>query len=131
MIHFALVGSIERFLSVYIEHTAGVFPLWLSPVQVHIVPVSTEKHLAGAKDLAKELQNSGIRVEVDEADETVGKKIRKAATQKAPYILVVGEKELSGEDLCIRKRGTEEQETLSKNAFIEKVQKEISEKVAW
>ncbi|MBH41383.1 MAG: threonine--tRNA ligase [Candidatus Magasanikbacteria bacterium] len=131
MIHRAILGSYERFMAVLIEHFAGAFPLWLSPVQVHIVPVSTEKHLAGAKDLAKELRDAGVRTEVDEADETVGKKIRKAATQKAPYILVVGEKELAGEDLCIRKRGTEEQETLSKNVFIEKIQKEIREKVTW
>ncbi|MCB9798703.1 threonine--tRNA ligase [Candidatus Nomurabacteria bacterium] len=128
MIHFALMGSIERFLSVYIEHTAGNFPLWLSPTQVLILPVSTEKHLNGARALADEFKRAGIRVEVDEADETVGKKIRNSAKMKIPYVLVVGEKELSGEDLTVRVRGQEEQETMPKSRFLEKISHEIAEK---
>ncbi len=128
MIHFALMGSIERFLSVYIEHTAGVFPVWLSPTQVHIIPVSTDNHLEGAIKMVNELKEQGIRVSIDKADETVGKKIRKASKQKIPYILVVGEKELSGEDLMIRIRGQEEQESISIQAFVERLQKEIKER---
>jgi len=131
MIHRAILGSYERFMAVLIEHYAGAFPLWLSPVQVHIIPVSTEKHLDGARDLAQELQNAGIRVEVDGADETVGKKIRKAAQQKAPYILVVGEKELAGEPLCIRKRGTEEQVKIDKDEWIVRIKKEITERIVF
>lgn len=125
MIHFALMGSIERFLSVFIEHTAGNFPVWLSPVQVHFIPVSNDKHLDGALAFAAELKNLGVRVQVDKADETVGKKIRKATTQKIPYIVVVGDKELEGGAWMIRVRGQEEQETHEKQAFIEKVLSEI------
>jgi threonyl-tRNA synthetase len=128
MIHFALMGSIERFLSVYIEHTAGIFPVWVAPVQVHFIPVSTDKHLEGAKKLAHEFKAVGIRTEVDEADETVGNKIRKVTKQKIPYIIVVGDKELSGEDLMIRVRGQEEQEKTSKDEFIDRVHKEIRER---
>lgn len=129
MVHFALMGSIERFLSVYIEHTAGNFPVWLAPTQVHIVPVS-EKHIDGARAMAAAFRDVGIRVDIDEADETVGKKIRNATKYKPPYILVVGDKELSGEDLTVRVRGQEEQLQMSKEAFIEKVQREVAERIA-
>ena len=112
-------------MAVLIEHYAGVFPVWLSPVQVSFLPVSTDKHLEGAKKLAQEFKDSGIRIEVDEADETVGNKIRKASKQKIPYIIVVGDKELSGEDLMIRVRGEEEQVSMSKADFVEKVKTEI------
>lgn len=125
MIHFALMGSIERFLSVYIEHTIGNFPLWLSPVQVHFIPVSNDNHLEGAKQFAGELKAQGIRVQVDSADETVGKKIRKATQQKIPYIVVVGDKELAGGEWMIRVRGKEEQESHTKNSFVEKTLQEI------
>ena len=125
MIHRALVGSPDRFMGIYIEHCAANFPVWMSPVQVHLVPVS-EKHIDGARALAAEFQSAGIRISIDEADETVGKKIRNATKGKHPYILVVGDKELSGEDMMIRVRGQEEQVTMSKEAFIEKVKKEIA-----
>lgn len=130
MIHCALLGSIERFLSVYIEHTAGNFPVWLSPVQVHIIPVSTEKHLDGARAVADELRDAGMRVSIDEADETVGKKIRNAAKQKVPYMLVVGDKEVGGGDLTVRVRGQEEQESMKKDVFIDRVKKEIADRSA-
>ena len=128
MIHFALMGSLERFLSVYIEHTAGLFPVWLSPVQVAVLPVSTDKHLDGAKQLAQELKDLGVRVDVDEADETIGKKIRKTSKQKIPYVLVVGDTELGGGDWTVRVRGQEAQETMSKQAFIDRITRDISEK---
>lgn len=127
MVHAAIMGSIERFLSILIEHHAGAFPVWLSPVQVQVAPVSTEKHTEGAEALAAELRDHGIRVFVDTADETVGNKIRKAAGQKIPYILVVGDKELSGEDLMVRVRGQEEQLKLSRAEFIGRVKKETAE----
>lgn len=129
MIHFALMGSVERFLSVYIEHTMGNFPLWLSPVQVHFIPVSNDKHLEGAKQFAHELKAQGIRVQLDSADETVGKKIRKATQQKIPYIVVVGDKELEGGAWMIRVRGSEEQISLSKEEFVQKVKQEIAGRV--
>lgn len=130
MIHAAIMGSIVRFLSIFIEHHAGAFPVWLSPVQVQVIPVSTEKHLDGARSLAQELRDAGIRVDVDELDETVGKKIRAAAKQKIPYVLVVGDKELGGEDLMVRIRGQEEQESMSKETFIARVKKETEERMA-
>ena len=130
MIHFALMGSIERFLSVYIEHTAGNFPTWLAPTQVMILPVSGEKHLEGASAFAAELEAAGIRVEVDGADETIGKKIRNTTKIKIPYILVVGDKELSGESLTVRVRGQEEQVEMSKDEFIGRLTGEIKKRVA-
>jgi threonyl-tRNA synthetase len=129
MIHRAVLGSVERFMSILIEHYAGSFPVWLSPIQVHFVPVSNENHLKGAQELMAELKNAGIRVSIDENDESVGKKIRVAAKQKTPYILVVGDSELSGEDLTIRVRGQEEQMKMSKADFVAKVLKEIEERV--
>mgnify|MGYP002639044001 CR=1 FL=1 len=128
MIHRAIVGSPERFMAILIEHHAGAFPTWLAPVQVHLVPVS-EKHIKGAQDLVKELSDAGIRVEIDEADETVGNKVRKAVGQKVPYIVVVGDKELSGDEWMIRVRGQEDQEKMKQEEFIEKVLREIKERV--
>jgi len=134
MIHAAIMGSIERFASILIEHHAGVFPTWLSPVQVQFAPVSA-KHVEGAKQLAGEFAGLGIRVQVDEADETVGNKVRKAVGQKIPYIVVVGDKELgltpstgSGQAWMIRVRGKEDQEKMSKEEFVERVLQEIKDK---
>src|SRR3989338_1584080 len=93
MLHAAIMGSIERFLSVLIEHYAGAFPVWLAPVQVALLPVSNAKHLAYGQKLAEELRQQDVRVLLDDNDETVGKKIRTAELQKIPYILVVGDKE--------------------------------------
>jgi len=106
-----------------IEHYAGAFPVWLSPYQVHFVPVS-EKHVEGARKLVEEFEAIGLRISIDEADETVGKKIRNASKQKTPYVVVVGDKELSGEDWQIRIFGQEEQISMSKEDFMKKVKEE-------
>src|SRR3989339_381095 len=127
MIHAAIMGSIERFLSILIEHYGGAFPLWISPVQVHFAPVSA-KHVEGTKKLAEEFSQLGIRIAVDDADETVGNKVRKAVAQKVPYIVVVGDKEIAGEDWMIRVRGVEKQEKMSKDEFVKKVMEEIKER---
>ena len=127
MIHFALMGSIERFLSVYIEHTAGVFPVWLSPVQVQFVPVS-EKHADGTYQLKEEFFSAGFRVQVDSADETVGNKIRKAVKQKIPYIVVVGDRELEGDEWTIRVRGQEDQEKMNKFDFLTRLSNEVKDR---
>ena len=127
MVHAAIMGSIVRFLSILIEHHAGAFPLWLAPTQIQLVPVSA-KHLGSTKELAAELASGGVRVAVDTADETVGNKVRKAVQQKIPYIVVVGDKELSGEPWTIRVRGQEEQIKLTKEEFLEKVKEEIAGK---
>lgn len=129
MIHAAIMGSIERFLSILIEHHAGAFPVWLAPVQVAILPVSSDNHTDGARELAASFEAVGIRTMVDDADETVGKKIRAAAQQKVPYILVVGDRELGGEELTVRIRGQEEQETMSKEAFLARVVEEMVGKI--
>jgi threonyl-tRNA synthetase len=107
MIHRAILGSIERFSAVLIEHYAGAFPLWLAPEQVRVVPVA-DRHLEHATSIADRLRVAGLRVEVDASGETVGKKVRAAQLVKAPYVLVVGDKEIESGALTVRRRdGTE------------------------
>lgn len=127
-IHRAPLSTHERLIGFLLEHYAGAFPVWLSPVQVQFVPVS-EKHVSGTRELENEFKNLKIRTIVDDADETVGKKVKKAVTQKIPYIVVVGDNELNGEDWTIRVRGQEEQLKMSKNDFLEKITKEIAERI--
>ncbi|MGZ4409265.1 MAG: threonine--tRNA ligase [Gaiellaceae bacterium] len=113
VIHRALLGSLERFTGILIEHYAGAFPFWLAPVQIRIIPVG-EDHRAAAREL-KEKGLAGYRVEVDERDETVGKRIRDAEIEKIPYVIVYGDME-SDASLAVRKRGGE-QSTLSLDAL--------------
>jgi threonyl-tRNA synthetase len=103
VIHRALLGSLERFIGILIEHYGGVFPFWLAPVQVRVVPVG-EGHRAPAADVAAQLRAAGYRVDVDERDETVGKRIRDAELEKIPKVVVYGDRE-SAEALAIRDRG--------------------------
>lgn len=103
MIHRIIFGSIERFIGILIEHYAGRFPLWLSPVQVRILPVS-DKYQAYAKEVSDQLQQHGIRVETDERDEKLGYKIREARLDKLPYMLILGEKEKQNRTVSIRQR---------------------------
>ncbi len=111
MIHRALLGSLERFFSILIEHYAGAFPVWLAPVQAKIIAVS-EKHIDFARQQAEELLKYDIRVEADVSDETVGNKIRKAIAQKVPYLVVVGDKEIEANKLAVRRRGQKETEQM-------------------
>jgi threonyl-tRNA synthetase len=120
VIHRALLGSMERFLGIIIEHYAGALPLWLSPVQVKILSVG-EGHIEHCKKLAIELGEAGIRAEVDDASETVGNKTRKAVNEKIPYILVVGDKEMASENLFVRKRGERELTEMGKKEFMEMI----------
>ena len=124
MIHRAILGSLERMIGILIEHYAGAFPVWLSPVQIQLVAVS-EKHKEGVLKLKQELESVGVRVALDISDETVGNKVRKAVGQKIPYIVVVGDKELDGGEWTIRVRGQEDQLKMSKEKFVEKVKEEI------
>lgn len=103
MIHRIIFGSIERFIGILIEHYAGRFPLWLSPVQVRILPVS-DKYQAYAKEVSDQLQQHGIRVETDERDKKLGYKIREARLDKLPYMLILGEKEKQNRTVSIRQR---------------------------
>lgn len=125
MIHAAIMGSIERFLSILIEHHAGAFPLWLSPVQVQVIPVA-KKHNPVAKKLTKLLTDSGLRVYHDEVDETVGYKIRKAEKMKVPYMIVVGDKEKSLTKLAIRVRGKKDVKNVTLKSWIPAVQKLVT-----
>lgn len=107
MIHRALMGSIERFVGILIEHYAGALPGWLAPVQATIVPVA-DRHVAYAAEVAERLRAEGLRVEVDAADDTVGEKIRRAITQKHPAVLVVGDSDVADQTAGLRLRGEQE-----------------------
>jgi threonyl-tRNA synthetase len=103
MIHRAILGSVERFMMVLIEHFAGAFPVWLSPVQVRVLPI-TERVLDYAKEVSGELSKSGVRLEVDEGSETLEAKIRNAQIAKIPYMVIVGDREAEQKTITIRTR---------------------------
>lgn len=127
VIHRSSVGALERIVAFLIEHYAGNFPVWLSPVQVKLIPVA-DSHIEGAEHIALEMKKVGVRVEVDKANETLGNRVRKATQEKAPYIIVVGDKEVGGEDFMVRVRGQEKQEKISPDKFMEKIVSEIKER---
>ncbi len=127
VIHRSSIGCIERTMAFLIEHYAGAFPLWLSPVQIKIISVG-EGHIEHCKKLADEFRAQNIRIELDANDETVGNKIRKARTEKIPYILVIGDKEISSDKLHINVRGQKEIIEMTKDEFFEKLKKEIAER---
>ncbi len=127
MIHRAILGSVERFLGILVENFAGAFPLWLSPVQVKIISVG-ESHIDHCKTLAKEFETSGIRTEIDDTNETVGNKIRKSSHEKVPYVLVIGDKEISSPKLSVRVRGEKDLVEIEKDEFIKNIQKKIDNK---
>ncbi len=129
MIHRAITGSPERFMGILIEHYAGAFPVWLSPVQAVIIPISEEKFGKYAHSVKTQLIASDIRATVDDSKESLGKRIREAEKQKIPYILVVGEKEEKENIVAVRQRGEEKKQTVLKiNEFLKKIAKEIREK---
>ncbi|SMB96021.1 threonyl-tRNA synthetase [Desulfonispora thiosulfatigenes DSM 11270] len=127
MIHRVVFGSIERFIGILTEHYAGAFPLWLSPVQVKILPIS-EKQISYCKELEKELKNANIRVEVDTRNEKIGYKIREAQLQKTPYMLIIGNREEESNTVGLRKRGEGDLGSVSFQEFKEKVISEVNEK---
>ena len=123
VLHIAILGSIERFIGILIEEYAGAFPLWLSPIQVIILPIS-EKQLDYAQKVNNELLKNGIRSEVDDQNETLGKKIRNWEMQKVPYIAVVGQREQDQQMVAPRKRGEGNKEAISIETFIEELKVE-------
>jgi threonyl-tRNA synthetase len=129
MVHRALYGSIERFFGVLIEHYAGAFPVWLSPVQVAMIPIS-ERHAEYANKVADQLKAIGVRVEVDARNEKMNGKIREHAMQKVPFLLVVGDKEAEAGRVNVRTRGKEKTEDMGAAEFVEKIKKLIAEKSA-
>ncbi len=104
MVHRAIFGSIERFVGVLLEHYAGLLPLWLSPVQVKVIPISPEKHGDYAREVKAHLENKGIRVELDLREERLNARVRDAELQKIPYVVVVGDKEVEGKSLSVRSK---------------------------
>src|SRR5581483_5181261 len=129
MVHRALFGSVERFFGVLIEHYAGAFPVWLSPVQVVMVPIA-ERHTEYANKVADQLKAIGVRVEVDARNEKMNAKIREHAMQKVPFMLVVGDKEAEANQVNVRTRGQEKTETVATEEFVSRIQKLIEEKAA-
>jgi threonyl-tRNA synthetase len=128
MIHRAIVGSPERFFGVLIEHYAGAFPLWISPIQAVVIPIS-EKHLDYAKQIEKELKNNNIRIELKNENETLGKKIRESEMQKIPYLLIVGDKEAEAKTVSVRERGKGDLGAMEINKFIDKIREKINKKI--
>ena len=128
VLHRALFGSFERFIALLIEHYAGAFPTWLSPVQVMVIPVSEENFGAYALEVKGKLLAAGVRVKLDSSAEGLGKKIRDAEKQKIPYMLVVGEKEAIDGSVAVRKHADKNQEVLKVDEFVEKIKNEIDKK---
>ncbi len=129
MIHRAPFGSMERFVAVLIEHTAGKFPLWLTPDQVVILPIS-EKYNEYAENLSGFLNNSDIRSLIDDRNEKIGRKIRDNELKRIPYLLIVGEKEAESGTVAVRKQGEGDQGTMTKEEFAEFINKEVKEQLA-
>ena len=125
MVHRALYGSVERFFGVLIEHFAGAFPVWLSPVQTVMIPIA-ERHVEYAEKVAAQLKAAGVRVEVDGRNEKMNAKIREHALQKVPFLLVVGDKEAEANRVNVRTRGKEKTEDMAAAEFVEKIRQLIA-----
>jgi threonyl-tRNA synthetase len=126
MIHRALLGSMERFAGILIEHYGGRFPLWLAPIQAVVLPVA-DRHNERAAEVAVRLRGSGLRAQVDERTESVGRKIRDAELSKAPYMLVVGDKEAESETVSVRQHGDGDLGAVGVDALIERMNEEVGE----
>lgn len=127
MLHRAGYGSLERFIGILIEHFAGAFPSWIAPVQVKVVPV-TEKHMNYARSVADALSASNVRVEIEEGNDTLGYKIRKAQMEKVPYTLVVGDKEMNGHAVSVRSRKNGDEGSLPVAVFVSNLIREIRDR---
>lgn len=127
MLHRAGYGSLERFIGILIEHYAGAFPTWIAPVQAKIIPV-TDKNLEYAKSVAAAMSESDIRVEVEEANETLGYKIRKAQMEKVPYMIIVGDQEMKGHTISVRSRRNGDLGSQSLPMFVANLIREIKER---
>jgi threonyl-tRNA synthetase len=128
MLHRALFGSVERFFGTLIEHHAGNFPLWLCPVQTVVIPIRPD-HDAFAQEVCEQLRAGGLRVNIDCRNESLGKRIRESRLQRVPYMLVIGDKELAGRSVAVRKRPETDMGTMSVEQFLSMACKEIVDKV--
>ncbi len=127
MVHRALMGSIERFMGVLIEHYGGAFPLWLAPVQAIIIPI-TDRHQDFAETVRKRLQAIGLRVELDQSKDRMQAKIRNAQLQKIPYMLVIGDREQAADSVAVRMRSGEDLGAITVDVFLERVKQELLER---
>lgn len=127
IIHRAPLGTHERFIGFLLEHYAGKFPVWLAPLQAKILPIS-DKFMSYAQEVYKALKKAGVRVEIDDRSEKIGKKIRDTELMKVPYMLVIGEKEMNEGQLAIRRQGKGDLGTVALNSFIESIKEEILER---
>lgn len=125
MVHRALLGSMERFFGILIEHFAGAFPLWLAPVQAILIPI-TDRHLDFATDVAQRLRAAGLRVEVDQSKDRMQGKIRRAQLQKVPYMLIIGDKEQAADAVAVRMRSGEDLGALAVDTFLARAQAEVA-----
>ncbi|HDR7706311.1 TPA: threonine--tRNA ligase [Bacillus thuringiensis] len=125
VIHRAVLGSLDRFLAILIEHFGGAFPAWVAPVQVKVIPVSNAVHEQYANEIALKLAQAGVRVEQDARDEKLGYKIREAQIQKVPYVLVIGDKEMENGAVNVRKYGEEKSEVVALDVFVASIEEEI------
>lgn len=128
LIHGGIIGTFERFMSILLEQTKGVLPLWLAPIQVILIPVDEKKHLKHCKKIANDLKKQWIRVKIDDSDERLGKKIRNAQIKKIPYQIVVGDAEIKSNSISYREYGKQVVNKLAFKAFINKLMKQIDEK---
>ncbi|MEK7566697.1 MAG: threonine--tRNA ligase, partial [Patescibacteria group bacterium] len=124
VIHRAIFGSFERFIGILLEETGGILPFWLSPTQISVLTIN-DSVIDYAGDVKKTLEKNNFRVELNDKNETLGKKIREAELQKIPYILVIGEKEKPSKAVNIRERGVKEQKTIKLDEFIKEISKEL------
>jgi threonyl-tRNA synthetase len=124
MLHRAIFGSLERFIGVYLEHTAGDLPVWLAPVQAVVLPV-TDRHAGYAREVWQALREARIDAEVDSRNETLGYRVRAGETQKIPYLLVVGDREEAERTVTVRRRHRKQQESASLEAVCGSIGEEI------
>ena len=127
MIHRAILGSYERFLVLLLEQFKGVLPIWLSPVQVNIIPVNNDAHSAYCKNLMDKLLEEDIRVQLDDSGETLNKKIKVSNEMKNPYTVVIGNKEIENDSVSFRKLGSKEQNSMKMDEFIQIIKNQINQ----
>ena len=129
MVHRALLGSMERFFGVLVEHYKGAFPAWLAPTQAILIPIA-DRHVDYADEVAAKMKAAGLRVEVDDSGDRMGNKIRKAQEQKVPYMLVIGDREVEAGTVSVRLRTGEDEGAVAVDALIARIQKISAEKEA-
>jgi threonyl-tRNA synthetase len=128
IIHRAPLGTHERFIGFLLEHYAGKFPTWIAPMQVKILPIS-DKFMDYAKQVLSALKAAGVRAEIDDRNEKIGKKIRDAELMKVPYMLVIGEKEMNESQVSIRRQGKGDMGAKALSEFVQEISKEIEDRI--